>query len=57
MVTIHSMEYDEAAGIWAVSAVVDLADGTRSGSYQLFAPESATREDLAASVARLYQAG
>lgn len=56
MVTIHSMEYDESAGIWAVFAVVDLADGTRSGSYQIFAPESATREELAASVVRLYQA-
>lgn len=57
MVTITEMQYDMDAGIWTVSAVVDLADGTRSGSYQILAPESATREELAAAVARLYIVG
>lgn len=54
MVTITEMQYDMDAGIWTVSAVVELADGTRSGSYQIRAPESANAQELAAATLALF---
>lgn len=54
MVTVKGKEFDIESGVWTVFAVVELADGTRSGSFQVQAAADATEQALAAALEGLF---